>query len=50
MTNESKYHYPLSLTPNKLDLPVDKLKQIYNDLRLDLEAARASALNDTQKS
>lgn len=50
MTNEKKFHYPLSLTPNKIDLPFDKLKEIHNELRGDLEAARASALNDTQKS
>jgi len=50
MTNEKKFHYPLSLTPNKVDLPFDQLKEIHNELRGDLEAARASALNDTQKS
>jgi hypothetical protein len=50
MTNENKFHYPISLSSSKLELPVDRLKQIYNDLRVELEAARTSALNDTQKS
>lgn len=34
MTNESKFHYPLSLSASKLDLPLDRLKQIYSDLRV----------------
>lgn len=38
------------MAPHKLDLPTDKLKQIYTELRVELEAARSSALNDTQKS
>lgn len=36
MTNENKYHYPISLSSSKLELPVDRLKQIYNDLRVEL--------------
>lgn len=50
MTNESKFHFPLSISPVKIDHSETELKEIYNKLRIELESARASALNDTQKS
>ena len=50
MANENKFHFPLSLSPVDLALGVEELKEIYNELRTELEAARAAALNDTAKS
>lgn len=50
MTNEQKYHYPLSLAGKAKELALPQLKEMYGQLRVELEAARTAALNDTAKS
>ena len=50
MANDQKFHYPLALACKELPLNVGQLKQIYGDLRVELESARAAALNDTAKT
>lgn len=50
MTNDQKYHYPLGLNPKELKQGVEELKAIYTELRVELEAARAAALNETSKT
>jgi hypothetical protein len=50
MTNDQKYHYPLALVPKSKDHAIPELKEIYTQLRVELEAARAAALNDTAKT
>lgn len=50
MTNDQKYHYPLALILKNKEHNVADLKEIYAQLRVDLETARASALNDTSKT
>lgn len=34
----------------QIDHTTDQLKEIYQELRIELETARSSALNDTQKT
>lgn len=50
MTNDQKYHYPLSLGVVAKEWGVADLKEVYGQLRVELESARASALNDTAKT
>lgn len=50
MANDQKYHYPLGLSVKTKQYNVVELKEIYTQLRVDLESARASALNDTSKT
>ena len=50
MANDQKYHYPLALAVKNKQYNVAELKEIYAQLRVDLESARASALNDTSKT
>jgi hypothetical protein len=48
MTNDTKYHYPLSLSMKEQDNDIENLKQIYKELRVELESVRTAALNETQ--
>jgi hypothetical protein len=48
MTNDTKYHYPLSLSMKEQDIDIENLKQIYKELRVELESVRTAALNETQ--
>ena len=50
MTNDQKYHYPLALNTRAKDHQVAELKEIYAQLRVELEAARTAALNDSSKN
>ncbi len=50
MTNDQKYHYPLALNVKNKEYDVPELKEIYAQLRVELESARAAALNDTSKN
>lgn len=50
MTNDQKFHYPLSLAAKNREYTLPQLKEIYGQLRVELESARAAALNDTAKT
>lgn len=50
MVNEQKYHYPLALSPKNREHDLAELKEIYGQLRVELESARSAALNDTSKN
>ena len=50
MTNDQKYHYPLALSAKNKEHDVAELKEIYAQLRVELESARTAALNDTSKN
>lgn len=50
MTNDQKYHYPLALNVKNKEHDMAELKEIYAQLRVELESARAAALNDTSKN
>lgn len=45
MTNDNKYHYPLSLPMKEKENDIENLKQIYKELRVELESVRTAALN-----
>jgi hypothetical protein len=50
MVDEQKYHYPLALPVKTREFDLGELKDIYAQLRVELESARSAALNDTSKN
>lgn len=50
MVDEQKYHYPLALAAKPKELSLAELKELYGELRVELESARSAALNDSSKN